>query len=169
MNWENSNDIYALLCVKWIARGKLLYNTRSQPGTLWWPTGLEKGEGRGANERGDIHTNMCVYIYIYIEREREREREWVMADSCCTAEANTNFKAIFLILKINKNNYFSKHMSTWRNKGHPGLNLTVPGKWYSSIKEAHKRERGSRAHLDIIPQQGRNTFSFGLLMLIRGF
>lgn len=47
----------------------------------------------------------------------QRERERVMADSCCTAEANTNFKAIFLILKINLKNYSNKLMSTWRNKG----------------------------------------------------
>ena len=36
-----------------------------------------------------------------------------MADSYCTTEANTNFKAVFLILKVNLKNYFSKLMSTW--------------------------------------------------------
>lgn len=72
----------------------MLYNTRSQPGTLMTYR-IERE--RGGRLMSEGYTYKHVYIYIYAERERER----VMADSCCTAEANTNFKAIFLILKIN--------------------------------------------------------------------
>ena len=60
-------DIYTLPCVKHVARGNVLYSTRSSAlcSVMTWKCGIGGKEG-GARGKG--------YIYIY------------MADSCCCME-----------------------------------------------------------------------------------
>ena len=71
MNWESSIEIYTLPYAKYIARGKLLYNTGSSTQCFddlegWGGV----GSGREVQEGGDI----CI----------------LMADSCyCMVETNT--------------------------------------------------------------------------------
>ena len=51
---ESSIDVDTPLRVKQIASGKLLYNTGSPAWCLWWPRGVEWGQGKEAQEEGDL-------------------------------------------------------------------------------------------------------------------
>ena len=57
MNWESSIDIYTQSCVKQIASGKLLNNTRSP---VWCSVMPERGRMRG----GEVREGRDIYIYI---------------------------------------------------------------------------------------------------------
>ena len=77
---RNSLGINTVLCVKYRTRGKLLYNTRNQPGTC---DDLEEWDGRsekGSRGREYIDYICRIYnIYTYIS---------MIYVCCCTAEIN---------------------------------------------------------------------------------
>ena len=58
-NWESNIDIYKLLCVKYITRGKLLYST----GSPAWHSVMTWGSRVGDGRRGGRLKRDRMYIY----------------------------------------------------------------------------------------------------------
>ena len=84
-NWESSIDIYSLSCVRQTVSGKLLNNTGSQPGALWWPPGAEWGKEKEKSKGRNL------YMQLWLN--------WIVVQQKLIKNCKANFYQLKKILK----------------------------------------------------------------------